>query len=210
MKGKNMEYTEDYLIKEEDLVKIVRKRVKGSTLKKGLMLATIKLMYRNSYGDLNGSKGLDSEFGYSYPTNLTNELDIPIGNYGFVNSNTHKVFRHTEEELEYLEENGYEDVPAEEVDYSQIDFNVDDLRKEDIIKYLEYKLSLSEDRSDFTLVDWCHELDLYINYRGYKLGEDDKYYKELKNKMPIEVYKVGKSRYIKGHKDLLKDEGLSY
>lgn len=223
--SKELELINNYVIKEEDLVKIVNAKVMGGTLRKGIVLFLLKYLYRNSYGDVLASD-VRNEFNYEYPMHLTDNLNIPVSDYGFINKETHKTFL---------------DNTKEEEDYTNIPFNLDDIRKRDIIKYIEKQIGdINQNQySDFDLVEICHSKDLFTKYYTLKMSEDyfnelsileretngsikksktpkrlsgippNKEYGKTKN-LPIKLVKLGKEYYIEGTDYTLLGDKVRY
>lgn len=178
----------DYVMSYEDLKKLVNTKVKGSNLRKGLALYLLRFKYRNSYGTINGEYGLESEFNYNYPKNLVDELDIPVGRYGFVNLDLSS----------YLCEGVIDEGINEENVYDNLEINLDTPQREDMEKYLDYVIEIIDERTDFTLVDFCHERDLFLKAKPYLVGD-----KELDSEF---IYEKNGSLYIRGTADILLED----
>lgn len=229
--SKELELINNYVIKEEDLVKVVNAKVKGGTLRKGIVLFLLKYLYRNSYGDVLASD-VRNEFNYEYPMHLTDNLNIPVSDYGFINKDTYKTF---------LDMTNEEQEEQEEIDYINIPFNLEEIRKIDLIKYIENQLEdINQNQySDFDLVEICHSKDLFTKYYTSKMSEDYtteltllesgknerikkskipkresgippiKEYGKTKN-LPIKLVKLGKEYYIEGTDYTLLDDKVRY
>lgn len=178
--------SKDYVMTYGDLKKLVNYKVKGTNLKKCLALYLLRFKYRNTYGTINGDYGVESEFNYDYPKNLVDELDVPVGKYGFVNVELSKELKSSETVSDRVE-----DIDI----YSDIFINLDKHQKEDMIKYLNELFDIVNERTDFTLIDYCHERDLFLKAKPYLVGD-----KEMDSKF---IYETKGSKYIRGTEDIL-------
>lgn len=154
----------NYVMTYEDLKKLVINRLNNNELRTCLALYLLRFRYRNSYGTVHGEEGLNSEFNYSYPQNLVDELDIPIGRYGFANVDLNEELKNDKYIIDF---NNNQEI------YDYINFNLDIPQREDLIKYLEELFDAIESTSDFDLIDYCHERELYLKYKPFLRGESN-------------------------------------
>lgn len=165
---------EDYVLEHKDLKKIVAHYIPNNYFKRSLAEFLLRMDYRNTYGSIEDNIGNgETDFFRGYPRNLVpTDVEIPVGTYGFVNTFSYKSYENLGLVLEDTDtfdfESGIEGIEDNGL-YDTIYFNVNDMMKEDLIKHFKTKLGTVLYRSDFTLVDYVHETNVFRDYMDGKL-----------------------------------------
>lgn len=187
----------NYLISYEDLKYIISEFMPNTNFKRSLAEYILRMDYRNTYGQVEESLevGELTDMSRGYPPNLVStEVDIPISRYGFINSESiQKYGKYPALDDDFLRG----DIPEYRVDeiFEGIHFNVNDVMREDLIKHFEYKLNMIKNTSDFSLVDYCHELELFQKYVNEEV--------EVKIK-EVELHGIKREmKYLRGNEELL-------